>query len=255
MPTAAFLGNCQAQSLRNVFAQELAGDLGLEAVWINAFAGGAPLAALEKLRTADLVVIQVNDGYRPGVLDAIESAIRPGTKRILFPDVRGNYYWPYGGVHRVDNPTPDYAKAGPYNPEVGDVYLNRLIRQGMSADDALADYSDHDIPRKRGLDRLVELILHSQRKRDTASDFGIADHIESNFRTERLFITPGHLGLSLFCVVASQVYGAMGVPAHMVDRALGRIRLYPFAPYHEAPIHPSVIAYLGLRFADENTLW
>jgi tetratricopeptide (TPR) repeat protein len=73
-------------------------------------------------------------------------------------------------------------------------------------------------------------------------------------RTEKLFLTPGHLGLTLFGLVAEGLFEKLGVPYSLIEAALRAQRTTPF-PLDEAPIHPSIATHLGLSFVDENTTY
>ena len=239
-----FAGNCQAYSTYCVFRDHLADALGHEVDWVDAWNEHRLDDWKRLLAAADIVVVQ----HFTGETRVSIAALCAGKRQIGFPDVRGSFLWPYGNVPHVHNPTPPFKGGGPYDPEVGDAYLNGLIEREVGDREALDRYLDHDIVRAAHVDRVLELSLDAQRGRDRATGFAIADFIEDRFRHERLFTTQGHPTLPLFKVVAAEIYARLGADASIIEKALAQLETAPFEPWHEAPLHPQMVSHLQLSY-------
>jgi Polysaccharide biosynthesis enzyme WcbI len=123
-----------------------------------------------------------------------------------------------------------YAENGPFDPELGDVFLNGLISQGVSAEDAVGRYLSLDFSTRTDLDRLFELWFNGQRRRDSACGFEIADFVAQSFRTEQVFLTPHHPNLPVFQSLARQLFHRIGCEPARTENVLAGLWRSPFAP-------------------------
>jgi hypothetical protein len=242
-----FLADCQAVALMRVyrdFVVPLTGDI------VRCVAPGrASKADLESIAEADAVVSQIFN-----VEQNITTAhMRTGALKVEFPAIFVGFLWPFSGqaAHVRNTPTSCFVE-GPYPSQLADTFLNKLIREGVEADDALQRYLDLDIVRVAHLDRLLELHLGAQAMRDERSGFAFSRIIETRLRNTQLFLTSSHPTLSLMLPLIKAVFERLGVPSSLVETVMGAQRATPF-PQTSIPIHPSVIKHFGLRFVDEHS--
>jgi tetratricopeptide (TPR) repeat protein len=238
----AFYGNCQAQLLCGVYQRSVAPWSGAQAIYIDAY---SPLT--EESRTwlgdADLVVGQI---IATGSKAAIENLPTPA-KRHLFPAVAAVFLWPFGCPPHPRNQSFWHLPPGPYAIQKGDGYLNRLINQGVDPGEAVRRYLELDVTKAVDLDRLFEVSMDQQRKRDELTGHAFADEIIDNFRTERLFITPDHPNLPF----ARRFISALLEGLEADGDALSRVARYEqLFPIDELPIHPAVADHFRLSFLE-----
>jgi tetratricopeptide (TPR) repeat protein len=241
----AFLGNCQATSLADVFNIYIGPLVDQAAVFVNAQDDDE---TRQLLNDADIVVVQQFDF--PSKITA--DALKPGARRVLFPMIVAGFYWPFASQPHINSRSVPLGSEDPYPAQLGDRFLNGLIAKGIPTEEAVAKYLALDVSKQVNLDRLVELHLDRQRIRDNQTGISTASFIEARFRDERIFLTPDHPELSLFKLLAGQVYEQIGVSREQIQQALAKLRVSPF-PLSALPIHPSVIAHFGLRIADVST--
>ena len=245
MHNVVFVGNCQIESMITVYRRFISDSCHKNVKYIKSYASldGAGREALDE---ADLIVEQVQDfAAKSGVAD-----LGPQARRVRVPVVHGGFLWPFAGQPHPANPAPAWFRAtGAYGAEMGDAFLNRMLRRGVAADAAVAEYLALDINAAMPLDRLYEVGMEKQRARDAATGISIAPLIEAHFRTEALFLTPYHPNLRLMLELCAQVFAAMG--ARAADIALMRrgLRATP-VPKDELPVHPGVARHFGLAWAD-----
>jgi Flp pilus assembly protein TadD len=241
-----FVGLCQTQALGGIYAMHIAPfrDERVTYVKLHPWQHDAEAAdALQKIKHADVVIEQVFDG--PSRIPP--TLLAKSVKRVLHPYLHIGFLWPYCTQPHPSNESFPWLEAGPYGYELGDDFLNRLIRDKVPPAEALRRYLDHDIVVARNFERLLEINLHMQRRREARTDIRIADHIERRFRNERLFFTKGHPTPVVMRLLVEQVFAALDVPSGMVERALQS----PVGAPHfsnEMPYHPRLASDLGLTF-------
>jgi len=245
----AFFGNCQAQTLGRVYRDYIAPELDQSVVLLDAQYEHRPQQDVSRLLSqVDIVILQQFDFKSRITADVL----KPGARRITFPHVTGSFYWPFGNQHHPKDDLSAAGQTGSYPNELGDRFLNRLIRKGVPIDEAVSQYLALDVAKEASLDRFMELHLERQRVRDQQTGFSVAELIEQRFRDERLFLSQGHPDLPLFKLIAEEVYKRLDAPAALIEQALAAQRVSPFPP-HEMPIHPSVIRHFGLKFVNDDT--
>jgi tetratricopeptide (TPR) repeat protein len=236
-----YVGNCQMQGLRSLhdrFVTPVSDDV---ASWVNPYQtfSDADYAAIA---AADLIVGQVNNKQSIDNLAALASQ----APRHLVPTLGGSFHWPFAGQSHIN-----HLQHGPYIGDLGDGFLNRMIKQGVPPDEAVQRYLDLDINSMVNLDRLLEVNLDQQRDRDALTGYCFAELIADLFRDEHLFLTPYHPNTALSRLWAMEVWQRIGVAAEPIARLEQQLTWAPFPPAAR-PIHPFVIRHFGLRFlADE----
>ena len=245
-----FVGNCQAHALSFLYQRHIGSKSGHSTVFVDAWSRHIAGWANEVIADAHIVLQQVSSGR-----NAFTVTPPSGARLILFPDVRGNFLWPFGNVERPDNPVTPFKPSGPYDREVGDAFLNKMVELGVSSDEALSRYLAIDVVGQTRLPRVFEHMIGMQRIRDAKTDISVADYIEAELPHRRLFRTQGHLDQPLFNHLAKQVYDALGANDSDIRYALSAEPSHPFEPFHDAPVHPAVIDFFGISYLNDNSLY
>jgi len=242
-----FVGNCQLDALRNLYDRFVGGATNDVTSFLPSWteidhSGVATLAG------ADLIVNQLQSFS--GELELPEPVAR--IPRVAVPLVSASFLWPFGGAAHPSNADSPFLKGGPYPGELGDGFLNRLIRGAVPAEQALEQYRQHDLGGSAALDRRYELLMDQQRMRDEATGFLIASEIEANFRKEPLFLSPHHPGLRVTRALAVQCFQKMGAPQERIELLASTLNRSPF-PQVELPMHPAVARHFGLQYGGPGT--
>jgi tetratricopeptide (TPR) repeat protein/capsular polysaccharide biosynthesis protein len=235
-----FIGNCQMEVLRHLY-DRFAGGLTGDETWFLPAWTELDDAGTQILAAADLLVDQVQSFSRGIELPPAIAAL----PRVPVPLVSASFLWPYAGSAHPLNADSPWLRGGPYPGELGDGLLNRLIKDGVPADQALEQYRRHDLGGPAALDRRYELIIDQQRLRDQACDFHIAPEIEAHFRSEPLFLSPHHPGLRITRTLAAQCLQRIGAPRGCIEMLARELTRTPF-PQDELPIHPLVARHFDL---------
>ena len=247
MRRVVFIGNCQVQCLSQLYERFSEGKGEEQIAYLPSYEdltddGTAAIAE------ADVIIEQRLD--IPPQVDT--GGIASNAERHFVPLVAGGFLWPFAGEPHPRNEKTWFLPNGPYDAEMGDNYLNRLIDKGVPPAEAVDQYLALDVNRIRNLDRLFELVMDRQRSRDTACGFQLADLIEERFRNEPMFRTPHHPNLRLTLALAAQFFQRMGMGATAINHLHERVRVTPF-PVSQLPIHPAVARHFGLKYADART--
>ena len=249
MQSIVLIGNCQIRALYNLYKRFVGDAFRQRLVFIASYEDIAE-ADRVAIETADVVVEQVLD-FKP---KADIAGVRTSAERVLVPMVNCGFLWPFAGQPHPNNPSRPYLETGPYGAESSDAFLNRMIKQGVAAEEAVERYLALDVYATVQLDRLHEIVLDKQRKRDEVSGFRIAELIEEHFRDEPVFRTPYHPNARISVALASQFFERLGVARADIEAMQRAIRITPF-PKDELPIHPAVVRHFGLRFVPEDRRW
>ena len=244
--TVVFVGNCQLGTLASLFRQFALPDAPGNVVYLPSYESATP----EQLRiaaAADIVVRQILD-FAPRIGEfETQAAVH------FVPHVTGAFLWPCAGQSHPKNQPHLYSDpSGPYNAELGDSVLNRMILDNVDPDEAVIRFMNTDIAALRRVDRMKEIILEKQRARDLLCGYRFADFIDGCFRTRRLFRSQNHPEVPLTLLLASEVFGRLGVDSETINRMNTEPPGALFPPT-ETPLHPSIISHFGLCYADVNT--
>ena len=244
--TIVFVGNCQLGTLTNLYNRVVAPDSDATAIWFASYEDASP-EQLRVIAEADIVVRQVQD-FAPRIGDfATDAAVQ------LVPHVTAAFLWPCTGQAHPKNQPHRYSDAsGPYSAELSDSFLNRMILDGVEPDEAAAKFMAADIATLRKAGRMREILMQKQRSRDLMCGYRFADFIEARFQSERLFRSPNHPDIPLSILLATEVFGRLGIDNAILERIQAEPPDQLFPP-SETPIHPSVIAHFGLSWADADT--
>ncbi len=247
MRRVVFVGNCQAYGLMDAFNQFVTPFTGERAFHVAAY-HDLDDASRATLASADVIVDLVFDfAQRVNLADlGLKAPV------VAVPYVSCNFLWPFAYEAHPRNAPAGFIVSGPYPVELGDAFLNRLMRDGVPAEEAASRYLDLDLDQKVRLDRRLEMTLALQKRRDEISGFAVADLMERHFREEPIFLTPNHPGRRIFLHVVERCFAQLGVPAHLIARLPHLIRR-SFFPQDALAVHPHLAAHFGLVWANEAT--
>ncbi len=247
MERVVFVGNCQAQGLADAFNQFIAPFTGQRGFHVGAYRD-IDDASRALLESADVIVDLVFDfAQRINVADlGLDKPV------VVVPYVNCNFLWPFAYEAHPRNTLAQFSDSGPYPIQLGDAYLNRLIREELPAEEAASRYLDLDIDQKVRLDRRLEMNLALQRRRDEACSFAVAELMERHFHEEPIFLTPDHPNQRIFLHVVQHCFEQLNVPTPLIARLPHVVRRSLF-PQDALPVHPRLAAHFGLTWASEAT--
>ena len=247
MRKIVFFGNCYASTLEGVFSASLGPLTGDTASFVSCYDDSNKAESERRIAEADVVVAQVFDAGQKFSLDVDATS----AKILYFPTVSISSLWPYGGVSHTKNTALPYWQCGPYDYLMGDNYLNRLINEGASPEDAVRSYLNLDIGKVAHLDRLHEIVMDRQRARDEKSDMYFADEMEQHFHSEHIFLNHYRPNVRMASSLARKVYGRLGVDTSATERVIARWTKTPFERT-ALPIHPGVAKHFGLAYGHSD---
>jgi tetratricopeptide (TPR) repeat protein len=249
MRRVVFIGNCQVYSLSQLYQRfsERKGEE--EIVYLPSYEDLTDDRAA-RIAEADIIVEQRFD-----VAPRVDvGGIASNAERYFVPLLAGGFLWPFAGGAHPRNEIHSFMPTGPFDGEMGDTYLNRLIDKGTPAVEAVEQYRALDVNNVRNLDRLFELLIDRQRSRDAACGYQIAGLLEERFRDEPLFRTPHHPNHALMLHLAGQFFQRFGMGETTIKRMNERVRFAPM-PETQLPIHPAVARHFRLTYANALTLY
>jgi len=241
--STVFVGNCQMGALSSLYRRLLPPDSDHKVTYIASY-NDATDEDRRAMSNATTVVQQVLN-FVPRIGDLVTNATVH-----LVPHASAAFLWPFGGTAHPSNRPAIIEQSGPYNGELGDSFLNRMLLAGESPENALTEYLAADTVTVRRAERMMELHLQKQRERDAACDILVADRIEAQLSSAGLFRSPNHPEPAFAAWLASEVFARMGEhPAAIARLVAGQPDALPAT---ETPIHPAVARHFGLAYAPPN---
>ena len=231
-----FAGGIQAKALAKAYRLDIAADTDEDVFFIGAEALSRE-AAHRVIAAGDVVVTDLT-AAGPSVADYL---IPGNAQSIAVPVVRADFLWPFAGRPHPRNRGTDAVPGGPYPADFGDSFLDDMLAQGVSEDEAVARYLTLDVAKEAGLDARLEASLAGLAALDARAGFDLARYVRAEFRTQNLFATIERLRLPLFRHIAAAVFGRMGVAKERVDAVMEA----NFAP-GAMPIHPAVLRHFDM---------
>lgn len=249
MKRISFFGNCQIDTLYLAYRDYVLPFCEDEAKYIKIY---EPLSDenREFLVNSDIIVTQNLETKHEASLQDLD--IKAKIHPVPFINFVGGY-WPYGGFpHPKSKKYDENHEFQPYNPEIGDLYLNKLLEKNIPFEECVERYLNEDINKIAKLDRRMEMTLAMIERQDKTCGYGVAPFIRDNFRKELLFTSPGHFRRPIALLLINELFGRLDVEPRLIERLN---RLYPGNPHacsDITPIHPQVAAHFGLDFISEN---
>ena len=242
--STVFVGNCQMGALCSLYRRLVPPGSDHDVTYIASYKDATDDARRVVARAT--VVVQQVLNFVPRIGDLATNA-----KVHLVPHASAAFLWPHAGnPHPLNRPEPVIEQSGPYNAELGDSFLNRLIAAGTPPSVAVAKYLAAGDATVGRAERMMELHLQNQRERDAVCDIRIADRTEALLQTTRLFRSPNHPEPAMASWIAGEVFARMGehpaAVARLIDSQIDAL------PATETPIHPAVVRHFGLTYAPPN---
>jgi tetratricopeptide (TPR) repeat protein len=236
-----FLGTCQAEALCRVYNSLICEDGEQPAHYVSS---NVPFGDKERalLSAATAIVNQVFSFEQAATLP--QSGL--SAKIVDFPYMAGLFLWPYATEDHAKRQYFPEAKAHPYDAEIGDAFLNRLIRQGMNTEDAVEKYTSMDILKIASVERRADIIFHQQKAREAETEVKVYGFMQENLSRPDLFLTRGHPGLPLLLHLARQVFELLDIPGHSIGRLNYTLIRVP-DHINQAAIHPAIAKFFGLE--------
>jgi tetratricopeptide (TPR) repeat protein len=243
MTKVIFVGNCQAQALYGAYLTWIAPGREETVQYVPAYEE-ADDAAIERIRQADLIALQITDADQKVNLADIGARGRV----VRFPMVTAMFLWPFhSGAHPRDANIPaEYRRV--FTGNFGDRWLDRRLAAGEDPRAIVEHYRQPAVVSEARLDRMIELVAQKQQERDAQADMKLGDYIMRHLTTERVFIHLHHPNLALFQLMLREVFARMDCTTAEIERAVGAYRASPFPP-EEPPVHPRIAEHLGLQWA------
>lgn len=249
MKKIAFLGNCQIDTLYLAYRDYVLPFGEDKARYIEIYKEIKKEDMLFLIQS-DVIVTQKLDTNHEVNLSSFDTKAK--IYHVPFVNFSGGY-WPYGGFpHPKSKKFKENFEFQPYNAEIGDLYLNRLIEKNIPPDECVERYLNEDINKTIKLDRRLEMTLGMIERQDKICGYNVSPFIRDNFRKELLFASPGHFRRSISLLLINELFGRLDVESRLIERLN---RLYPGNPHANAdvtPIHPRVAEHFGLDFITEN---
>jgi len=201
----------------------------------------------KRLEEADVIVLQLfvkNDEYP---IDMYNS----GARIIEFPTITFNSLWPYGGGGHIMNHPRHFWPCGPYDYNMGDTYLNKLISAGVPPEEAADQYIHMDIAKVAHLDRVHEIVIERQRALDEKAGMHFADEVAAHFRDEFIFLNHNRLNIRLCSSLTTKVFARLGVDSGVIENIIAHWKRTPFEQA-EVPIHPGVAKHFNLSYGHKG---
>ena len=242
MQHLVFVGNCQMEVLCNLYKRFAWNRRECRISYIPSY-NDLSVVNRRILESADILVEQLLD-----VAEKVDAAtVYSSAQHVKVPVVAANFYWPFAGQPHPLNSSHPFLPSGPFPAESGINFLNRKILEGADPESAVDELMELDVPAKYRLDRLLELTIDRQRRRDELTGFQIADLIEKYYAEEHIFLSSYHPNTRITLALASQTFSLLDVGSADIERLNSALRRSPF-PQSEVPIHPRVAGHLGLKF-------
>ena len=161
MRRVVFIGNCQLQALSQLYQRYADRACEEQIAYLPSYED-LTQDRVATLAAADIIIEQRMDVAPRADLGGLAST----AERHFVPLVGGGFLWPFAGQQHPRNETHWFLPGGPFDGEMGDSYLNRLIEQGVPPAQAVDQYLALDVNKVRNLDRFFEIITDRQRSRD-----------------------------------------------------------------------------------------
>jgi hypothetical protein len=233
-----FAGGQQMRALARTYRAEVATETDEDIIYIGAEAIGRD-AARRAMDAADVLVSEMLD--TGSVLS--EEMLRPGAELLRVPHVAADFLWPNAGRPHPKNRGEFVIQGGPYPADFGDAFLDSMMDEGITEDEAVERYLALDLVGTAGVGAMRDARHAAQTRLDEATGIALAEFIDGNFRHHGLFLSRERPGLPLVRRITAMVFRRLDADPGKA----GRVRQSPY-PGGSLPIHPSVASHFGLTY-------
>lgn len=249
--------NCQGEELmlNGRYVPSLAGEFTFKWIPAHKVAAGDwdTLYGPEFMRDVVVLWEQMEGGQATAHRTALYERLPPGCEVVKFSPMTALFMWPFSGNDPRIAADPDRY---PWPDSMAAVLSTERL-----GDDALFDkYLELTASRMPDLDRRLRLDAARWRQTDEMADIKVADWIEGNFRTTKLFHTSGHITAAASGPMFKQLLQrTQGIDRRRADLAIAEtdalLRHHQGQDFECVPIHPLVAERLGLTWYDPDALY
>ena len=217
--------------------------------------GGRGLVPVDILARATILIEEAAPWQGAGTLsDAERASLAEGCTTITVPTLHFNSLWPLMTEDPRNQPEPG-APYGRIPFGMGDRIALKIVQSEPDPTKRRALYDAVDLASVANLARSHELEIRNCFAREHGCDVRVAAYVMANFREKRLFYTHAHPTGELMYFLLAQLYAVpelRDLIKRPYDQLLAGARTWAdtsnvFAG-EDAPIHPKVAAYFGLKW-------
>lgn len=246
--------NCQGEELMLTgrYLRSFAGDIVFK--WIPAHkvtaADWETLYGPEFMRDVITVWEQVESGQPTANRSALHQRLPAGCETVRFPPLSALFLWPFSGNDPRVAADPDRY---PWPDSIGAVLSTETL-----SDDALFDkYMEVTAERMPDLNRRLRIDVGRWTATDALAAIKMAEWVEQNFRTTKLFHTSGHITAAITGLLFKQlIRSTRNLDRQRIGSALAEtdtlLRRHQGQDFECVPIHPLVAEGLGLTWYDPD---
>jgi len=209
-----FYTNCQSRGIQyflDIYYRECGVSVTFEHIENFTLIESQGAIDYDLLRSADIFIYQPI-AARHGLYSTssevegnILSSLKPGTRVVSIPYIYNSALWCMIPPATIDNLVGGFGVDGEYiNREV----LDRLFDAGVSLKEVLKRFKRREIDFQ--YEKRFQASLSILRQKESACSVKVADFIEANIRTRRLFYTQNHPTTCVFVHCVNQVLEALG---------------------------------------------
>lgn len=140
--------------------------------------------------------------------------------------------------------------------EYGDVNINRMIREGKTADEIVEELTSDNFYSEEQVQMHIDTVLRVLEYAEEGCDIKISQYVRENYRKEMLYRDMAHMSPSFIWEVIRQILYILQIK--MSEKEQTQIKenkvIVPIYDRHctEVPVYPSVARRLGLEWWQED---
>lgn len=243
-------GNCAAGVQANILRRENEFSKIYKITFIKSIihpTKGASKVPYDKVKKCSLLLLQRGHLQFPEFYNDLPSSCR----KISFPILRLDSLWPLQRMDPRNKPDPKNGfEMGRY--PYGDLLVIKLLKKGLTPEQVLKKYMSTNINKLVDMDKIHRRNLANWKELDSKCDLPLMWYVKENFNKEKLFWTLNHPCPKLLVKQINLILEALGMSG-LSRKIISKIdKKQPLSQFH-LPIHPQVIRYFNLEWADIDT--
>lgn len=143
---------------------------------------------------------------------------------------------------------------GPF--EYGDVNINRMIREGKTADEIVEELTSENFYSEEQVQMHIDMVLRVLEYAEEGCDIRISQYVRENYRKKMLYRDMGHTSHSIVWEEIRQILDILQIKMSEEEQAQVKENkvIIPIYERHctEVPVYPSVARRLGLEWWQED---